>query len=64
VIERRYSTNEFSFPPEKEVRKLKGLAAALGCAIALYSVDAYFYDGWYAAHISTLLSQIYMHLRY
>ena len=39
------------------------LAAALGCAISLYAVDAYYCGGWYASHISTLLSQIYMHLR-
>jgi len=37
------------------------LGAALGCAIALYAGDACYYDGWYASHISTLLSQIYMH---
>jgi hypothetical protein len=37
------------------------LAAALGCAIALYTVDAYYCDGWYFSHISTLLSQIYIH---
>jgi hypothetical protein len=37
------------------------LAAALGCALSLYGVDAYYCDGWYASHISTLLSQIYIH---
>ena len=52
-----------AFPPKKEVRKVKGLAAALVCAVVLYSVDAYFYDGWYVTRIATLLSQIYVHFR-
>ncbi|HXW50046.1 MAG TPA: hypothetical protein VEK31_11440 [Xanthobacteraceae bacterium] len=42
---------------------MKGLAAALGSAVALYVLDVYYCDGWYTAHISTLLSQIYIHLR-
>ena len=45
------------------MRRLKGLAAVLGCVIVFYSVDAYCYDGWYATHLSTLLSAIYVHLR-
>ena len=56
-------TTKVPLPPAKEVRKLKGLAAALVCGVVLYFIDAYFYDGHYASHISTLLSQIFIHFR-
>jgi hypothetical protein len=37
------------------------LGAALVCIIALYGIDAYFYDGRYVAGLQREIADIYQH---
>jgi len=44
---------------ERRGAEMKHLRAVIVCLVALYAVDAYFFDGWYFGVATQAMRQVY-----